>query len=79
MSGDVEAVGVANVLVVHEEMADDLAYRITKALFDYQNELAAIHPEAEKLSVESAVAGSTVPFHAGAVRYYEEQGAWPGS
>ena len=59
-------------------MSEDLAYRITKALFDHQNELAAIHPEAEKLSVESAVTGSTVPFHPGAVRYYEEQGAWPG-
>ena len=79
MSGDVEAVGVANVLVVHEEMTEDLAYRITKALFDHQDELAAIHPEAEKLSVESAVTGSTVPFHPGAVRYYQEQGAWPGS
>lgn len=79
MSGDVEAVGVANVLVVHEEMSDDLAYRITRALFDHQNELAAIHPEAEKLSTETAVTGSTVPFHEGAVRYYREQGAWPGT
>ncbi len=79
MSGDVELVGVANVLVVHEEMSEDMAYRITRALFDHQDELAAIHPEAEKLSVETAVTGSTVPFHAGAVRYYREQGAWPGS
>ena len=79
MSGDVEVVGVANVLVVHEEMSADLAYRITQALFEHQDELAAIHPEAEKLSVETAVTGSTVPFHEGAVRYYREQGAWPGS
>jgi TRAP transporter TAXI family solute receptor len=79
MSGDVEVVGVANVLVVHEEMSEDLAYRITQALFEHQDELAAIHPEAEKLSVESAVVGSTVPFHEGAIRYYSEQGAWPGS
>ena len=79
MSGDVDLVGVANVLVVHEEMSEDMAYRITRALFDHQGELAAIHPEAEKLSVETAVTGSTVPFHAGAVRYYREQGAWPAS
>jgi TRAP transporter TAXI family solute receptor len=79
MSGDVEVVGVANVLVVHEEMSEDLAYRITQALFEHRDELAAIHPEAEKLSMETAVVGSTVPFHEGAVRYYREQGVWPGS
>ncbi len=79
MSGDVEVVGVANVLVVHEEMSEDMAYRITRALFDHQDELAAIHPEAEKLSAETAVVGSTVPFHAGAIRYYREQGVWPES
>ena len=55
------------------------SYRITQALFDHKAELAAIHPEAEKLTVESAVIGSTVPFHEGAIRYYREQGAWPES
>ncbi len=79
MSRDVEVVGVANVLVVHEEMSEDLAYRITQALFEHQDQLAAIHPEAEKLSMETAVTGSTVPFHEGAIRYYREQGVWPGS
>ena len=79
MSGDVEAVGVANVLVAHAELSEDLAYRITQALFEHHDELAAVHPEAAKLALDTAVAGSTVPFHPGAVRYYEEQGVWPGS
>ena len=79
MSGAVDVIGVANVLGAHEEMSEDLAYRITQALFDHKAELAAIHPEAEKLTVESAVIGSTVPFHEGAIRYYREQGAWPES
>ena len=79
MSGDVEVIGVANVLVAHEDMSDDLAYRVTQALFEHRDELAAVHAEAAKLSLESAVVGSTVPFHEGAIRYYREQQAWTGS
>ena len=78
MREDVEVVGVANVLVAHEDMPADLAYRITRALFEHRDVLAAIHPEAAKLTFERAVAGSTVPFHEGAIRYYREQQAWPG-
>ena len=78
MSGHVEVVGVANVLVAHEDMPEDLAYRITQALFEHRDVLAAIHPEAAKLTLERAVAGSTVPFHQGAIRYYREQQAWTG-
>ena len=77
MRGDVEVVAVANVLVAHEAMTDDLAYRITRALFEHHAQLAAVHPEAAKLSLATAVTGSTVAFHPGAIRYYEEQGVWP--
>jgi hypothetical protein len=79
MSGDVEVIGVANILVVHEEMDDDLVYRITQALFEHRDVLVAIHPEAAKLTLETAVVGSTVPFHEGAIRYYREQQVWPRS
>ena len=79
MTSDVDVVGVANVLVVHEEMSTDLAYRITQALFEHRDVLVAIHPEAAKLTLESAVVGSTVPFHEGAIRFYREQQVWTGS
>ncbi|HJN45117.1 MAG: TAXI family TRAP transporter solute-binding subunit [Vicinamibacterales bacterium] len=79
MSNDAEVIGVANVLVAHEEMPEELAYRITQALFEHRDELAAVHAEAAKLRLETAVVGSTVPFHPGAIRYYTEQGAWTGS
>ena len=76
MSGDVDVIGVANVLVVHENMAEELVYRIIRALFEHRDVLVAIHPEAAKLTLENAVVGSTVPFHEGAIRYYREQQAW---
>jgi uncharacterized protein len=74
VSAPVPVVGVANVLVVNRSMPDDLAYGITRVLFAKQAELAAIHPEARHLSLASAVRGSPAPFHAGAVRFYTEQG-----
>ena len=33
-------------------MSDELAYELTKVLFDRQPDLAAIHPEAKKLKLE---------------------------
>jgi TRAP transporter TAXI family solute receptor len=73
---DSGSVGVANALVVKDTMSDELAYELTKVLFDRQPDLAAIHPEAKKLKVETAVDGSPAPFHPGAIRYYQERGAW---
>jgi TRAP transporter TAXI family solute receptor len=73
---DSGSVGVANALIVKDTMSDELAYELTKVLFDRQPDLAAIHPEAKKLNVDTAVHGSPAPFHPGAIRYYEERGAW---
>jgi TRAP transporter TAXI family solute receptor len=73
---DSGSIGVANALVVKETMSEELAYELTKVLFDRQPDLAAIHPEAKKLNVSTAVAGSPAPFHPGAIRYYRERGAW---
>lgn len=72
----VPVVGVANVLVVNRGMDDGLAYEITRLLFDNKADLAAIHPEARRLSLETAVSGSPAPFHPGAVRLYREKSVW---
>jgi hypothetical protein len=66
----VAVVGVANVLVVHRDMPDGLAYDITRVLFEKQRDLAAIHPEARNLSIERARNGSPADFHPGALRFY---------
>jgi len=76
VTSDIGVVGVANALIVADTMNDDLAYELTKVLFDKQQDLAAIHPEAKKLSVDTATQGSPAPFHPGAIRYYQERGVW---
>ena len=77
LDSDVPVVSVANILAVHEDMSAQLAYEITKALFDHQEELIAIHPEARNLSLTTAIEGSPAAFHEGAIRFYTEQNAWP--
>lgn len=75
VEGAVPVVGVANVLVVHRDMDEQLAYDITRLLFEHQGELAAIHPEARTLSRDAAQQGSPAPFHPGATRFYQAAGS----
>jgi TRAP transporter TAXI family solute receptor len=69
----IDVVGVANILVVNQAMPEQLAYDITRVLFEKQPELAQIHPEARNLSLPSASTGSPVEFHPGAMRYFKEK------
>jgi uncharacterized protein len=78
LESDVKVVTVKSLLAVSSEMDADLAYRLTRTLFDKKQDLATIHPEARNLTLEQAVKGSPAPFHPGAIRYYQEKGAWPG-
>jgi uncharacterized protein len=73
---DIAVVGVENALIVDAAMDEQLAYDVTRALFEKKTELARIHPEARHLSLETAVKGSPADFHAGAIRYYQERGVW---
>jgi TRAP transporter TAXI family solute receptor len=73
----VAVISTPNLLVVHADMDEKLAYDITKAIFERRAELVAIHPEAANLSLESAVKDSPAAFHPGAIRYYKEQHVWP--
>ncbi|MCA0206811.1 TAXI family TRAP transporter solute-binding subunit [Pararhodobacter sp.] len=71
----VAVVGVPNVLVVSAEMDDDLAYAITKAMFENIADLQAVHPAANETTVEFTLSATPVPLHPGAIRYFEEIGA----
>lgn len=75
VAAEVPAVGLANVLAVSSEMSDDLAYSITKALYENIAELQAVHPAANQTTVALTMSATPVPLHPGAIRYFEEIGA----
>jgi hypothetical protein len=57
-------------------MPEQLAYDITRLLFEHQAELVAVHREAANLKPATETTASPAPFHPGAVRYYRERGHW---
>lgn len=75
---DVDCVGHDTVLVADARLDEDVAYGITRLLFERQRELAAVHPAANALTLAGAVQGSPAPYHPGAIRYFREAGAWRG-
>jgi TRAP transporter TAXI family solute receptor len=72
LSDPVTTVGVANYLVVLAASDEELAYRLTRLLFERRELLAAAHPEARRLDRRAAIGTYPVPLHPGAVRYYRE-------
>jgi TRAP transporter TAXI family solute receptor len=68
-------ISTPNVLIVHADMDDELAYSITRAMYENVSELIAIHPAANDTTIEFSIAATPIPFHAGALRYLEEVGA----
>jgi uncharacterized protein len=74
-SADNQASSVWNVLVVNAAMPEQLAYDITKTLFDKREDLIAVHKEAANIKLENqSLANASIPFHPGAAKYFAEKG-----
>jgi TRAP transporter TAXI family solute receptor len=70
---DNKVIDVWNILVTADKMSDDVAYRIVKTVMENKSELVAVHKEAENFVLENQTQDkSPVPFHPGAMRYYDE-------
>jgi TRAP transporter TAXI family solute receptor len=61
-----------NLLVVNRAMDPDLAYRLTKALFERKTQLVGMEREAEHLDQLGAQEVAPLELHPGAARYYDE-------
>lgn len=75
--GQTEAVPTLAVLAVwatHDGVSDDMAYEVTKALFENLPIMGQVHVQGKNISLENAMAVGTTPIHPGALKYYKEKG-----
>ena len=73
----VPTASVVNYLVTQEGVSDDLAYAMTKAVYENVATLTAAHSAAKAISLDTALSGLPVPLHPGAARYFKEKGLNP--
>jgi len=58
--------------------AKEAAYKLAKALYNNQKDLAAAHGIFRRFNPKKmAAVTSIVPFHPGAIKFYKEVGIWP--
>jgi TRAP transporter TAXI family solute receptor len=72
---DVPTVAITNILVSHEGVSDEVAYQMTKLMFDNLERLGNAHSAAKDIKLEGAAKGLPIPLHPGAERFYKEAGA----
>lgn len=71
----VRTFGVRATVVVAEDMDDDMAYAIVKAVFDNLDKFRRMYPAFGQLDPKRmASEGMAAPLHKGAERYYREKG-----
>lgn len=75
LSEPVTTLKAGTAICVSKDLPDDLVYNIVKAMFEFNNELVAVHPNWKYTNKESAAKDMPVPLHPGAEKYYKEIGA----
>lgn len=75
--GQTEAVDTLAVMAVwatHDGVPEDIAYAVTKALYENTEILGQVHPKGREISLETAMQSVSIPLHPGAERYFREKG-----
>lgn len=71
---EILTVTVKATLIVTADANEDDVYKLTAAIFDNMDAITKEHAKGAELSLENATQGLTVPFHAGAAKYFKEKG-----
>jgi TRAP transporter TAXI family solute receptor len=74
-SSDVTTFGVMATFVTSADVPDDVVYEVTRAVFENLDDFRGLHPAFKNLDPKKMIKdGLSAPLHAGAVKYYKEQG-----
>ncbi|WP_266081444.1 TAXI family TRAP transporter solute-binding subunit [Haladaptatus caseinilyticus] len=69
---DVQVPGVTNTMVVQNSMSEDLAYKLTKTVFENLDSLAEVHQAANQF--EGTARAAPIDLHPGSKKYFDEAG-----
>lgn len=71
---DIATMAQPNFLACRQGLSEETVYQITRSIYENLSFLQNIHQATRMMAVEKALAGLPVPLHAGAAKYYREQG-----
>ena len=71
---DATTVAVGAVVLARNDVPEDAIYALTADIFDNAANLVSTHPKYGELSLEFGASITSVPYHAGAAKYFAEKG-----
>jgi uncharacterized protein len=72
---DITTFGVGATFVTSADVPEEVVYIVVKAVFDNFDQFRKLHPAFANLKPEEMIRdGLSAPLHAGAIKYYKEQG-----
>ena len=71
----VPTLAVMAVWATHDAVPENVAYEVTKALFENTTIMGQVHVQGKNITLGTATAVGTAPMHPGALRYLKEKGA----
>lgn len=75
---DTESFGVSATLISSTDVSEEIVYALTKSIFSNFDTFKRLHPAFANLTKAGMLQnGLSVPFHPGAIRYYQEAGFLP--
>jgi uncharacterized protein len=64
-------------LIIHEKASDEMAYLISKTLWENNAEFEKVHKLLKDWTPSRFVSkNAMIPYHPGAVKFYREKGVW---
>ncbi len=74
LTEDQPTVGVFNFAIAHKDVSAEVVYGIVKAVMENNPRMVQGHSAAKETLPENVTKNTFLPFHPGAVRYFEEKG-----
>lgn len=71
---DIKTIALSNILFTDADQPDELIYMLTKATYEFHDDMVIGHRATEYTVEANAFNGMTIPLHPGSIKYFEEKG-----